>query len=211
MTSSRDTARWAPPVLDSGAAGDETSAPTRDWALADLEHLPDPRAADPANEIDPVWSDGYAAGLAEGTRELTERFSPIEAMLTPLIQRLREAELLASAEREADVVALALAVARHLVQRELTADPTLVRELARRALALMPADAPVRVRVHPDDLALLELGVSELAGGGASPALHWEADDTLDRGDFVLDSPNRIVDGRTDVALRNLYDRLTLY
>jgi hypothetical protein len=41
-------------------------------------------------------------------------------------------------------------------------------------------------------------------------AVHWIADPSLDRGSFRLSSPERLVDGRADVALRSLYERLAI-
>ena len=39
-------------------------------------------------------------------------------------------------------------------------------------------------------------------------AQHWVVDPSLEAGSFRLVSPERIIDGRVDVALRALYERL---
>ena len=37
--------------------------------------------------------------------------------------------------------------------------------------------------------------------------LHWIVDAEIERAGFVVQSPQRLVDGRLDVALRTLYER----
>jgi hypothetical protein len=44
---------------------------------------------------------------------------------------------------------------------------------------------------------------------GRGLTIQWNADPTLGRGDFVVESPQRVVDGRLDVALQALYERMT--
>jgi flagellar biosynthesis/type III secretory pathway protein FliH len=51
-----------------------------------------------------------------------------------------------------DLEALAIAVARQLVQREVTADPALVATWITRAIALLPHDLTIEIRVHPAEL-----------------------------------------------------------
>jgi hypothetical protein len=59
------------------------------------------------------------------------------------------------------------------------------------------------VRLNPADLGALGLGP------GAGAPVQWTADPVLEPGSFVVESPARVVDGRTDVALRQLFERLT--
>ena len=100
---------------------------------------------------------------------------------------------------------------RKLVQREVTADPALVRELvrprARDGAARRPARgaaAPGRPRRAAERLA----GGADGTGGQAA-AIQWVGGPgASSAAAFVLESPQRIVDGRLDVALRSLYERL---
>jgi flagellar biosynthesis/type III secretory pathway protein FliH len=99
-------------------------------------------------------------------------------------------------------------VARKLVQREVEADPTLMRTLVERALELVPLEPKLEVRLHPDDLSVLLSGSPVPAADNPSAAIKWTADPAIERGGFVVESPLRVVDGRTDFALRSLYERL---
>ena len=65
------------------------------------------------------------------------------------------------------------------------------------------------MRLNPDDLAAL--GAGHRAARAERPGARrsqWVADPTLERGSFLVESPTRIVDGRIDAALRQLYERL---
>jgi flagellar biosynthesis/type III secretory pathway protein FliH len=80
--------------------------------------------------------------------------------------------------------------------------------LVAHALDLLPADTSLEVRLHPDDLAALGDPLERVAPAGLSVSLRGVPDPALERGDFVIESPQRVIDGRTDTALRSLYERL---
>ena len=103
---------------------------------------------------------------------------------------------------------LALVVANHLLQRQVASDPTVVRDLVARALELLPNATALEVRVHPEDLQALSPEVDRLATAGRAIPIQWSADRSLHRGGFLIESPLRLIDGRTDVALRTLFERL---
>jgi flagellar biosynthesis/type III secretory pathway protein FliH len=167
-----------------------------------VEHLEAARADGAA--------EGYERGFAEGERVArAEREPAVAAMLATLGQavegiRAHEARWLANLEE--NVAALAVVVARHIVQREVGADPTLLRTLVDGALAQFPADQPVTVRVHPEELQ----AVRTLQGdaGAPLPELRWVADPAVGRGGCLVEGRERILDGRLDVALERAYRAL---
>jgi len=110
-------------------------------------------------------------------------------------------------DRERDLQGLAMAVARHIVQHELTIDPQRVGELVRRALVLLPLDHSIEVRLNPEDLATLSPSLEGLRPQGREVKVTWVGDPAVERGGFVAETPHRIVDGRADVALRALYEK----
>ena len=62
--------------------------------------------------------------------------------------------------------------------------------------------------MHPADLEALVPAIEQLALEGRVPAVQWVGDPALSRGSFMVDSPTRVVDGRLDTALRQLYERI---
>jgi flagellar biosynthesis/type III secretory pathway protein FliH len=156
-------------------------------------------------------AEGYERGFAEGERAArTEREPAVAAMLAALGQavegiRAHEARWLANLEE--NVAALAVVVARHIVQREVVADPSQLRTLVDGALAQFPADQPVTVRVHPEELQAVRTLQGE--AGGPLPELRWVADAAVGRGGCLVEGRERILDGRLDVALERAYRTLT--
>jgi flagellar assembly protein FliH len=108
---------------------------------------------------------------------------------------------------EENIAALAVTVARHIVQREVTADPTLVRDLVQRALGQIPMDSAVTVRLHPDDAATC----SSLTAPDATRRLQdlrIIADAHIARGGCLVEGRERIIDGRIDTSLERAYRSL---
>lgn len=192
------------PAIAMGEAGPDGS-----WVLPDLGapmRRECPEIALPV--VDESYERGYADGLRDGAagaeRELR---AGIEA-----IRHIADALAAARSELAADhargIYALATAVAKKLLQREIETDPDTMRGLIERAMELMPADSPFTARLHPADLEALAPTLEAMDAQGRGAGVEWLADATLERGGFRLENPLRVVDGRIDVALRNLYESL---
>jgi flagellar assembly protein FliH len=95
---------------------------------------------------------GYAAGLAQAQAEQQAMAQQLAALAG---QALLDAHHYA-ATLEEQLVALSLAVAEKVIERELQTDPALVEGVIRAALAEVQDATIVAVLVHPDDQALLE-------------------------------------------------------
>jgi flagellar assembly protein FliH len=137
--------------------------------------LGDVYAEELARLRDRAHAEGYAAGFAEGTaaaadvvaeaeRAAAERLAEVQirwerrlvsatAALGAAARRLEEAAVPVADDVRDSVLAAVATLVEDLLARELAVavDPGL--DAVRRALGLCPADAPVVVRLHPDDLA----------------------------------------------------------
>ncbi|MEN9817495.1 MAG: hypothetical protein RLZ32_1375 [Gemmatimonadota bacterium] len=155
-------------------------------------------------------AEGYERGFAEGERLARAEHEPaVQALLAALGEaaegiRTHEARWLANLEE--NLAALAVVVARHIVQREVTADPALLRTLVDGALAQFPVDHAVTVRVHPEELQAVRTLQGE--AGVPLPELRWVADPAVGRGGCLVEGRERILDGRLDVALERAYRTL---
>lgn len=153
-------------------------------------------------------ADGEQAALARARREVETALGAARRVL----EQVREARDGWERSRDEDLVALATAIARQIVGRELQGDLEAFRALIRKAASAFPMDHAVKVRLHPSDLALLAE-----ATGGHAPApeeldgreARWVADEDVVPGGCLVEGPDRIVDGRVDEALNRIYRELT--
>jgi flagellar assembly protein FliH len=154
------------------------------------------------------YEEGFAAGEAAGREAGEALVEPALRALHGIMQRLEATEAEFARERERNLTALALVVARKLVQQEIEVRPDVLQSLVAKALELVPPGAASEVRMHPADLEALVPGIEKMAVDGRAPAVQWVGDPSLSRGGFLVDSPVRVVDGRVDSALRQLYERI---
>jgi flagellar biosynthesis/type III secretory pathway protein FliH len=157
----------------------------------------------------------YDRGVAEGGREAR---AAAEAEWRAAIKVLATAADAVRASRsrwldtaEANLYALATAVAHQVIGREVAIEPELVLELVRRALDEIDAESPVSVRVHPQDLPLVQarLDATGAEAGAEQIEIAFAADASLSRGGCIVETPRRLVDGRIETALQALYVRLS--
>jgi flagellar assembly protein FliH len=158
-------------------------------------------------EIARAETEAYSRGRADGEQAARET---LDSMLASAMQalddaahsvRLHEARWTANAEE--NITAIAVLVARHIVQREIATDPSIVSALVRDAMAQYPIDQEITIRLHPDDLTACRGAIAQ--DEVASRTLRWMADPTLIRGGCLTEGRERIIDGRVDTALERAY------
>lgn len=198
--SSRETL-WLPPALT--RAPETVPVAGGAWALPELGS---PLAV--AEPVDASFEAGYAAGVRDGATQAGQQLRPAAQMLQGVARELEARRTDLFNDRQRDLEALALAVARRMVQREVQTDPTVLRDWIAHAIALLPHDLTVDVRLHPEELSAIAPLRDTLVPADSDVKLHWIADASVGRAGFVVESPQRLVDGRLDVALRALYERL---
>ena len=105
---------------------------------------------------------------------------------------------------EENIAALAIVIARHLVQREVEVDPEIVRGLVLRALSQFPMDQVITVRLNPDDVASCGSTLKPDAAGRMRD-VRWISDAHILRGGCLVEGRERIIDGRVDTSLERAY------
>jgi len=212
-------APWMPGAeAAQGAVPAATPARFALWPLADL-HAPaaaEPAPGDPGVAAEPAGPDpveeAYLQGRADGEREALaaqeRRVAQALKALAGAASALQAVRASYASEMAEGLYALAVAVAREVVQRELSADPAIVRDLVRRALDVLPLEGMTEVRLNPEDLAALSGELDLYGPGGRRLDLAWVADRTIERGGYVIETPQRVLDGQLEPALLALYERL---
>lgn len=159
---------------------------------------------------DPV-ADAYARGRADAEAaaraEADRRVRGSIAVLHQAAAAVREMGSTLTHDLADHLHSLSLAIAKQLVQREIVADPSIMAELVRQALELVPQSGQVRLRLHPDDLRALTPWRSEIDSRDGSD-IDWMADPGIERGGCLAETPHRVIDGRLDESLVALFDRI---
>jgi flagellar assembly protein FliH len=108
---------------------------------------------------------GFREGEAEGHRRAAEEVEPILSRLARSIDDLAQFRPRLRREAEAEMVKLALAIARRVLRREVSADPDALQGLVRYALEKLAGQEVSRVRVHASHAARVAAWLSQEGSG----------------------------------------------
>lgn len=155
----------------------------------------------------------YDKGLREGERLGRERRSaelrPVEERMLRTIDEIASMKDRLRREAEADLLKLAIAIARRILNRELSVDPEATAGLVQVALNKLRGQDVTRVRVHPAQEAALRAfakGAPALAGAAIV------ADGQLQSGGAILETGRGNLDATVEAQLgeieRGLVDRV---
>jgi flagellar assembly protein FliH len=197
---------WAPyDALALAATGSKaTGTPA---SAASIPPEPFQPTADQQAQLAALERDAFTKGYAQGERAGLEAGGKrAEAMLRRLAQTLEELSGLRDnmvRQTERELVQLAVAIARRVLQREITVDPELTAALAHIALERLGGASPATVRLHPDDYAIVMSGqVAPLNGR----QVEIRADPAVARGGCLVESEfgfiNASVDAQVDEIAR---------
>lgn len=143
---------------------------------------------------------GRAEGEAQGRRAVQ---AEVDGMLQKLAAAIHEASELRSRlrdEAEADLVRLAIAIARKIVGRELNADPETITGLVKAALEKVRTNEVLRVRVHPEHSARIGECLNRYGAAHAEVI----ADATADRGAAIFETTRGNFDASVETQLREI-------
>ena len=149
--------------------------------------------------------EGEAAARNYGAAELKRTLDRLAQSIQELAgwrARLRH-------EAEADLVRLALEIARRVVRREMAIDPDALRGLVTAALEKLRGQDISRVKVHPSHAALLAACLKQAPGGNTVEVV---ADSSREPGAIIFETARGNLDASVDAQLqeieRGLVDRL---
>jgi flagellar assembly protein FliH len=173
-------------------------------------------------------AEGFAAGHAEGLvaagsvvaqaeQAATERLAEVQARwerrlasataaLGAAVARLDEASVPVAEEVRDSVLTAVVTLVEDLLGRELAVAESPGLDAVARALSLCPGDAPVVVRVHPDDLA--EIPAEAL--DGLPDTVTVLGDPAVERAGAVAQTGPRRIDAQLGAALERVQAVLAL-
>lgn len=190
-------AAWLPPMVD-GPRASRRQLPTL-GELDDIEKI----------AWDEGFSKGQAAGLAAAEKDIKRRNDELEQRARQFDEVLKA--LAAPLEQldedvETQLVSLAFMIAKHVVRRELRADPTQVIAVVRETVGLLPlAQRNVRVHLHPQDAAIVR---ERLAEPQAERAWTLVEDPVMSRGGCRVSTDTAQIDARLETRLSTVLNHL---
>ncbi len=151
----------------------------------------------------------HAAGLREGEaagRTLAAaELKPVMDRLARAIEEIAGMRARLRREAEADLIQLALAIARRVLRREIAVDPEALHGLVLAALEKLQGQEICRARVHASHAALLASCLRERGG----PGLEISADPACPPGTVVLETTRGNLDASVESQLREIERGLT--
>jgi flagellar assembly protein FliH len=193
---------WAPEELPS----DPQSRPMNRLSSASVSS-PDEDALRAELE-DRAFMRGYEEGARAGAGAEAERLQSAVHALRDAHQAVIDGAGHWTGNAEANICALAIAVAEHILGPELTVSREALLATVRQALQEFPVDQALIVRLNPGDHAFAMAAVEGPETGGARRETQWVADPRIAAGGCLVEGRERIIDGRIDTALERLYRRL---
>lgn len=210
---------WSSDWLDAVVMPEPAAPQPGSWDPGDLQVVPPACAIAEEPLQAPTWEEELEAAYRQGFEDGASAATAAEhERLRGTYELLEKAAAFAASNAVPDdvlrdhVAALAVAVARHIIGREVSTQPHVVADLVRRALSHFPMDEHLRIRVQPRDLSAL----TTVTGADGAPIriapgreVQWVPDPQLESGECIVEGRRRIVDGRVDLALERMYRRLT--
>ena len=197
------------------AASVAAARPTRQPA-ASLAPAAPAEPTGPSAEFEAQVHQQLEAAFEAGRREGEVARQKLEAEVRTAVERLAltTAEVAAARNEairraEADIVQLSIEIARRILHRELSIDRDALSALIRAALDKLASQQVCRVRVHPDQEALVRAALSQM---GRGVEVEVVSDTTQSRGGAVFETENGALDASVETQLqeieRGLVDRL---
>ena len=185
-------------------------------ALAAEERVPDTDVASPSPVSPSEYDQGYAKGFEEGLsagkeirQEELAQYEQARQLLLRLIDEMKDLTETTVQAAEYDIVQMAVAIAEKALRKTLSENQEVVLGMVQEAIRnIGPADAAT-IHIHPRDGALLTQKMPELlAAIEGTTTLHLEQDPSLQQGDCVVETRERMVDGRVSQQLSLIAQQL---
>jgi flagellar assembly protein FliH len=152
---------------------------------------------------------GFREGEAVGKAQAEVEVRSAIGQLSQSIAEMDQYRTRLFRQSEADAVRLSIAIARRVLRREITLDPSAIEGLVRAALEKLQSQERCRVRMHPNYIPVLRSEIDRLGMGAKVEAI---ADPAQEPGAAVFEMARGNLDASMDTQLREiergLVDRL---
>lgn len=148
-----------------------------------------------------AYQQGFQDGQGAARKELDGQLDAMAVRLARTIEELSGMRQRFRHEAEEEVIALALAIARRILHRELTVAPEALLGLLKAALEKIEVRELHRVRVRPEDVSMVQRHLDQM---GLPQRVELIADPGLERGAIILDSSRGALDASVETQLAEI-------
>ena len=141
---------------------------------------------------------GFTEGETRGRQAASQQLQPVLDRLAKSCEDIARMAPRVRHEAEADLVRLAVAIARRILRRELTVDPEALLGLAKAALARIDARELKRIRAHPEAAAWLK---PKLESAGLPGRVEVLPDSSLEPGAVLFETTRGLLDASVETQL----------
>ncbi|MCS6954408.1 MAG: FliH/SctL family protein [Bryobacteraceae bacterium] len=168
-----------------------------------------PPSGPAADDLEQRLREAREAGRREGEAAAQQHLEAVVERLARSIEELSSLRARLRRQAEADLVRLAVAIARRILRRELTLDPEAVAGLVHAALQRLAGQEISRVRVHPELAHAVRTVLAQNCGAQSAEVV---ADARLEFGAVRFETERGDLDASVETQLaeieRGLADRL---
>lgn len=188
------------PAEGSADRQDARRSPEEDVPVAEPP-LPGYSEEEVVLRVDQAFQDG----VREGRRQAEENLVACCSSLSDAVAALHEVREKVLRESEDDLLNLAMAVARKIIQQEIASDLSILARIVSRALDSAAGRGDVVIRLNPEDHRLLTDSPQRLLPEGDGRRMTLKPDETVPSGGCVVDTPMGEIDARIDAQLDEVY------
>jgi len=152
-------------------------------------------------EIKAAYQRGLQEGQGAARKEMLAQIEAMNARMARSIEEFSGMRQRFRHEAEEDLVALALAIARRILHRELTIAPEALLGIVKAALEKIEAREVHRVRIRPEDAPAVKQFLDKM---GLPQRVEVVADPGLERGAAILDSGRGALDASIETQLSEI-------
>ncbi|MCC7122076.1 MAG: flagellar assembly protein FliH [Gammaproteobacteria bacterium] len=190
---------FTPPLVEGPIAGEDYAPALKVPTAEELEALQ--RAAHEEGFRE-GFADGRQRGYASGEAAVKAQLDALQGIVLQLAEPLEKVD---DAVVQA-VSDLAVLIARHLVRRELKANPGEVVGVVRESMRHLPiAPRAARIRLHPEDAELVQ---SAFALGDDERSWRLEPDPLITRGGCIVETDSSRIDASVESRLAAIASKM---
>ena len=157
------------------------------------------------------FESGREKGRADGIAACQEQVQREMQRALSLVNQVEQANTTLLRQVEADLVQLAIAIAKKVIQREIQMDPNIVVEHVQRILQQLSTASHVRIQAHADEIEHLKSMQTTLVNqDGEPPSIRIEPDASVGIGGCILQTEGLYIDATIEQQLERIGQALEL-